>query len=342
MLVDHAVIWVCAGRGGDGCVSFRRAKYVPKGGPDGGDGGDGGSVQLVATAGVDTLLDFSGRHHWRAENGKPGSSCQRTGGKGSDLRIRIPPGTLVYDDETGEMLGDLDVPGKQLQVARGGKGGYGNEHFKSATHQVPREFTPGGPGQERRLRFDLKLIADVGLVGKPNAGKSTLLSRISAARPKIGDYPFTTLEAHLGIVDLGKHRRMVVADIPGLIEGASGGTGLGVRFLRHVERTRCLVHVLEVDCEEIEPSAIAQRAADDYRVVRRELAEYSSVLTEKPHIVVLNKVELLPGDEVAEVLDRLEQHLGERPMPISGVSGQGLGDLLQRCRRLLGQVGSRR
>ena len=280
MLVDRAIIHVRSGKGGDGHVGFRREKFIPKGGPDGGDGGDGGDVVLVATAGVDTLLDFAGRHHWRAADGGPGMTKQQHGSNGADLNVELPPGTLVYDEDAHELLGDLAEPGSRLVVAAGGKGGFGNEHFKSATNQAPRQFTPGGEAEERTLRLELKLVADVGLVGKPNAGKSTLLARISKARPKIADYPFTTLEPNLGIAELPNHRRLVFADIPGLIEGARHGVGLGIEFLRHIERTRVLVHLVEID------PADGSDPVANYRVVRDELAGYSNALAlRRPAII---------------------------------------------------------
>ena len=238
MLIDRAEIYVAGGKGGDGCVSFRREKYVPQGGPDGGDGGHGGSVYAAATAGVDTLLDFTGRHHWTADNGQPGMGKDRTGRSAQDLVLELPPGTLIYDRDTGVLIKDLCEPGVRVCIAEGGKGGRGNARFARADHRVPREFEEGTPGVERWLRLELKLIADVGLVGLPNAGKSTLLSRLSRARPKIADYPFTTLQPQLGIVALSDDRRFVLADIPGLIEGAHEGAGLGDEFLRHIERTR--------------------------------------------------------------------------------------------------------
>src|SRR5512136_2576090 len=244
--VDEARIHVKAGDGGNGCVSFRREKFVPKGGPDGGDGGKGGDVYFEAVEGKDTLLDFAGKHHWRAENAKHGGAKNMYGADGQDLVIRVPPGTLIYDEDLGLLLKDLNEVGMKVRVCRAGRGGKGNRAFATATNQAPRESEPGKPGQERNLRLELKLIADVGLVGMPNAGKSTLLSRCSAARPKIAPYPFTTLEPVLGIVELSGFRRFVMADIPGLIEGASQGAGLGHDFLKHIERTVLLVHLLDI------------------------------------------------------------------------------------------------
>ncbi|HEX7009146.1 MAG TPA: GTPase ObgE [Phycisphaeraceae bacterium] len=326
MFVDSAIIHVRSGKGGDGCVSFRREKYIPKGGPDGGDGGDGGSVILQASEQVQTLLDFAGKHHWHAENGQPGGPKQMHGRKGRDLTIPLPPGTLVYDHDTGELIVDLDEPGKSVVIARGGKGGWGNEHFKSPTNQAPRQATPGEPAQELTLRLELKLIADVGLVGKPNAGKSTLLSRISRATPKIADYPFTTLAPQLGIAELPGHRRLVVADIPGLIERAHQGAGLGVRFLRHIERTGLLIHLIEVE------PADGTDPVENYQVVRRELAEYSAALAEKTELVALSKMDLIGGEQDrAAAVQLVEQALGRSVFPISAADGSGIAELLEAC-----------
>ena len=326
MLIDQATIFAKAGNGGDGVTAFRRETFVPKGGPNGGDGGDGGDVILEATPGVDTLLDMVGRHHWYAENGKPGMGSQCTGAAGADHVIPVPPGTLVYDDETGHLLSDLDTPGKRLIVARGGRGGLGNEHFKSSTNQTPRQCTPGEAGEQRRVRLELKLIADVGLVGLPNAGKSTLLSRISRATPKIADYPFTTLEPQLGIAELTGFRRMVIADIPGLIAGAAHGAGLGHDFLRHIERTRILVHLLE-----LEPSD-GSDPVENYHTICAELKEHSATLAAKPQILVINKADLLgDADDVRTAVELLAQAIGESPMVISAVTGAGTRELLEAC-----------
>ncbi len=333
MLVDRATIFVKAGRGGDGVVSFRREAYVPKGGPDGGDGGQGGDVILEATVGVDTLLDMAGRHHWSAEDGRHGQGASRTGARGADRIIPVPPGTLVYDDQTGHLLDDLDTVGKRLVVARGGRGGYGNEHFKSATHQTPRHAATGQAGGQHRIRLELKLIADVGLLGLPNAGKSTLLSRISKATPKIADYPFTTLEPQLGIAELPGFRRLVIADIPGLIAGAAAGAGLGHDFLRHVERTRVLVHLLEME------PADGSDPVENYHTIRRELREHSAVLADKPQIVAINKADLL-GDEqdIRTAADLIEQAIGESVTVISAATGAGTRELLESCWQMLERV----
>jgi len=325
MLIDEATIEVQAGRGGDGAVSFRREAYVPKGGPDGGDGGDGGSVYLEATRGVDTLLDMAGRHHWRADDGKAGRGKSRTGGKGKDLVIRVPPGTMVHDAADGMMLADLAAVGDRLCAAKGGRGGFGNEHFKSATNQVPRRATPGQPGEQRSLDLVLKLIADVGLIGKPNAGKSTLLAHISRATPRIADYPFTTLEPQLGIAEITGHRRIVLADIPGLIEGAHRGAGLGLTFLRHIERTRLLVHVLEID--PLDGSDVV----DNFHAINDELRRYSPTLADKPQIVALNKMDALPEGDRQTAVELVQQAIGRTVKPISAVSGVGCEALLKTC-----------
>lgn len=335
MLVDQAIISVSGGKGGDGCLSFRREKYMPYGGPDGGDGGKGGSVYLLADHDVDTLFDMNSQHHWRAAAGEDGRGKGQMGASADDLTIRIPPGTLVYDEESGRLLEDLDADGKRLLAARGGHGGWGNEHFKSATNQAPRTFTLGEPGQHRRLRLELKLIADVGFVGKPNAGKSTLLSRLSRARPKIADYPFTTIEPQLGIAELPGGRRLVLADIPGLIEGASRGTGLGHDFLRHIERTRILVHLL--DAEPTDPSD----PVSNYRVIQNELAAYSKPLADKPQIVALNKMDLHATEEDRRVaVEMVQQETGVEVMPLSAATGVGCAELLERCWQVVSRAKS--
>src|SRR5947209_14170536 len=291
MFVDEAQIHVKAGDGGAGCVSFRREKYIPKGGPDGGDGGHGGSVVFYADAHKDTLLDFAGKHHWHAQRGEAGMGAKMYGKKGEDLVIPVPPGTLIYDADHSILLADLDAPGKRVTIARGGQGGRGNWHFRSPTNQTPRYAEPGTEGQERKLRLELKLIADVGLVGMPNAGKSTLLSAISAARPKIADYPFTTLQPQLGIAELVGDRRLVLADIPGLIEGAQHGAGLGHAFLRHIERTKVIVHLLDMyPTDDSDP-------AENYRTIRRELEAFSPKLAQKRELVAANKMDLAIDDE---------------------------------------------
>jgi GTPase len=321
MFIDEAIIQVKAGDGGHGCVAFRREKFVPKGGPDGGDGGNGGSVIFLADAGKDTLLDFAGKHHWKAPRGEGGMGKKMAGHNGEDLVVRVPPGTLVFDADQGNLMFDLDKAGKQVTICRGGRGGRGNWHFRSPTNQAPRYAEPGTEGQERHLRLELKLIADVGLVGMPNAGKSTLLRAISAARPKVADYPFTTLEPQLGIVDLIGDRRMVFADIPGLIEGAQHGAGLGHAFLRHIERTKVIVHLLD-----LYPSD-GSDPAENYRKIRGELEAFSPILAEKREVIAANKMDLAIDDDA---LDNLRRELkGKEIFPTSGISRVGVEKLLE-------------
>lgn len=336
MFVDEAVIHVKAGKGGNGCVAFRREKFIPKGGPEGGDGGDGGSVIFVADPNKNTLLDFSGRHHWRAPNGGPGLGKKMAGANGEDLLVSVPPGTLVYDEEHGLLLADLDELGKQVVVAKGGRGGLGNWHFRSPTNQAPRYAQPGLEGQERRLRLELKLIADVGLVGMPNAGKSTLLRAVSAARPKIADYPFTTLEPQLGITELSGDRRLVLADIPGLIEGAHKGAGLGHAFLRHIERTKITLHLLDLfPIDGSDP-------VENYHKIRRELAAFSPLLAEKREIIAANKTDLAPDRQTLdEALSHLRAGLPDREIfAISGAAHQNLEALMERLWQVLSEVKS--
>jgi len=321
MFVDEAEIYVKAGDGGDGAVTFRREAGVPRGGPSGGDGGDGGDVILRAKPGLDTLIDFRGRHHWCAVSGGAGRSKDMAGAGGPGLVVDVPPGTLVFDKDKGILIKDLSRPGMAVVVARGGKGGRGNARFATSTNQTPRFAEPGQPGEARNLRLELKLIADVGLVGLPNAGKSTLLARLSAARPKIADYPFTTLEPSLGIVEAGQERRFVMADLPGLIEGAHRGVGLGDEFLRHVERTRILVHLVE-----LRPHT-GQAPPEAYRTIRAELAAYSPHLAAKPEIVVLTKADLAPGDD--SVRREFQQAVGVPVIAISSATGAGLARLLK-------------
>lgn len=329
MFVDEAVIYVRAGKGGHGCVSFRREKYLPRGGPDGGDGGDGGNVILRAVGGIDTLLDFAGRHHWIAENGRPGQGKNMTGRSGRDLVIDLPPGTLVHDAETGVLLKDLTPAGTQTIITAGGKGGRGNKRFATSTNQAPREAEAGAPGQERTLRLELKLIADIGVVGLPNAGKSTLLSRLSKARPKIAAYPFTTLQPQLGIVELSGYRRLVMADLPGLIEGAHRGTGLGDAFLRHIERTRVILHLVDIHPVESAPSP-----AEAYRAIRRELRAYSEKLAAKPEVVAANKIDL---GQATEAIEQLSEAVGGGVLSVSAITGQGLPALTERLWDTLGR-----
>ena len=321
MFIDEARILVKAGDGGNGCLAFRREKFVPRGGPSGGDGGRGGDVTLVSTEHQNTLLQFRFNPEHKAERGRHGEGSQRTGAEGRSLDAQVPVGTVVYDESTGERLYDFTQPGERFTVARGGKGGKGNARFATSTHQAPKEHEPGFPGEEKRLRLELKLLADVGLVGFPNAGKSTLISRISAARPKIADYPFTTLEPNLGVVQFADFRSFVVADIPGLIEGAHLGHGLGVQFLRHIERTRLLAHLVDVS------DASGRDPVEDFETVMQELASFSDDLVKKPMILVATKMD---AAQDAERVARLRKLAAERGLPcfeISSVTGQGIDAL---------------
>jgi GTPase len=324
--VDEAIVHVQAGHGGRGCVSFRREKFIPFGGPDGGDGGHGAAVWLRAAEGINTLADFRIERTFKAPAGQPGSGNGCTGRSGEDLYITVPVGTTVRDADTGEELGDLTRPGQLLQVAEGGKGGYGNTRFKSSTNRAPRQFGSGLPGDRRTLALELKVIADVGLLGLPNAGKSTLIRALSAARPKVADYPFTTLYPNLGVVDCGEHRSFVMADIPGLIEGAAQGAGLGIRFLKHLQRTRVLLHL--VDMLPADPQADPVR---DARAIAAELRQFSRRLAAKPRWLVINKRDLLPDEEAeqraAEIARRLRWR-GPRFL-ISAATGRGTRELAQ-------------
>jgi GTP-binding protein len=331
MFVDRVTLYVKGGDGGRGSCSFRREKYVPRGGPDGGDGGDGGSVIVQAMAGTDSLADIVNRKHWRAQAGGAGRSDNCHGRRGRDLIIRVPPGTLVYDRDRGNVLRDLTEAGQQVNVAHGGRGGRGNKAFATSTNQAPREFQPGTPGEERWIVLELKVIADVGLIGLPNAGKSTLLSRLSRAQPEIAEYPFTTKHPNLGLVSLGGERAFVLADLPGLIEGAHNGVGLGHEFLRHVERTRVLVHLVEpLPADGSDP-------VHNYDVIRRELKLHARDLTGKPEIVAVSKAELTGSEEVRQ---RLERELGREVLAISAVTGQGLAQLVGSVAQLLKEAES--
>lgn len=328
MFVDRAEIEIEAGRGGNGCVAFRREKYVPQGGPNGGDGGDGGSVIFRAREGVNSLVQFAHRKHWRAENGTPGLGSDRHGRNGENLAVDVPPGTIILDSKSGIIIRDLVKDGDEVLVARGGRGGKGNAHFKSSTNQAPREATKGADGEMRRVILELKVIADVGLVGKPNAGKSTLLSRLSRARPEIADYPFTTKYPNLGLVSAGMDRSFVMADIPGLIEGAAEGAGLGHDFLRHIMRAGILVHLVEpLPNDQTDP-------IENYQAIRHELQRYSTELAQRPEIVVVSKSEI---PESVEVHEKLQKLVSLPVLRISAVTGLGLNDLIFRIVGLLDQ-----
>lgn len=320
--VDEATIDVRAGNGGNGCVSFRREKYVPFGGPDGGDGGDGGSIYVLADQGINTLVDFRVNRRFKANAGEGGAGRDRTGKSGADLYIPMPVGTMVYERDTGELIGDLTRPQQSLLVAQGGHGGKGNARFKSSTNRAPRQSTPGTPGEVRGLRLELKLLADVGLLGLPNAGKSTLIRSLSSARPKVADYPFTTLHPNLGVVRVENHRSFVMADIPGLIEGAADGAGLGIRFLRHLQRTRLLLHVLDIAPLQGDP-------VEDARSIASELAKFSPELGQRERWLVLNKLDLMPEADAQRRCAQILADLGWRGpvFRISAISGKGTREL---------------
>jgi len=327
---------VKAGKGGDGCVSFRREYRVPKGGPDGGHGGDGGSVYFTADPGLNTLSYFRFHPILKAKNGAPGEGSNRTGHRGADIRLPVPVGTVVKEKATGDGLFDFIRPGQVFRAAKGGKGGRGNASYATATHQAPREWEPGRAGEEKNLALELKLIADVGLVGFPNAGKSTLISKISAARPLIADYPFTTLAPNLGVVDAGADKSFVVADIPGLIEGAHLGHGLGIRFLRHVERTKVLIHLVDVS------PFTGRDPVRDYAVIMKELAAFSPDLARRSQVLVANKIDLLGGDKSR--LSRLRRLARQKGLPvfmISALKGEGLRPLVTAVRRALESGGKK-
>ena len=332
MFIDEARILVKAGGGGNGCMAFRREKYVPRGGPSGGDGGRGGDVLFVSDEQENTLLKFRFNPEHRAERGRHGEGSNRTGADGHDIEVTVPVGTIVYDEATGDRLFDFAEPGQRFTVARGGRGGRGNARFATSTHQAPTEHEPGRPGEEKRLRLELKLLADVGLVGFPNAGKSTLISRISAARPKIADYPFTTLEPSLGVVQLENFRSFVVADIPGLIEGAHLGHGLGIQFLRHIERTRLLAHLVDVS------DATGRDPVNDFETVMQELAGFSEELVRKPMIVVATKMDI--AQDPTRVAS-LRQFAAAQSLPyfeISSATGLGIDALkYAMAERVLGE-----
>jgi GTPase len=326
MFVDRVKIEVQGGNGGNGCRSFRREKYIPLGGPDGGDGGQGGSVLLIAQAGVDSLASLSSQRFWRASPGMHGQGSNKFGKDGKDLTIHVPVGTIIYDARGGFILKDMTHEGDSVVVARGGEAGKGNVRFKTATNRGPTDFTPGGEGERREIILELKVIADVGLIGKPNAGKSTLLSRVTRARPEIADYPFTTKYPNLGIVRVDGDRQFVLADIPGLIEGASTGAGLGHEFLRHIERAGILIHLVEpAPMDETDP-------LENYRAIHNELAQYKQELVERPEIICVTKAEL---PSAAECRTALQEATGKPVMLISAVTGQGLNELMQMVMQVL-------
>jgi GTP-binding protein len=329
--LDEAKIYLRSGDGGRGCLSFRREKFVPRGGPDGGNGGRGGDVVALAEPGLNTLIDYRYRQHFKAPRGGHGAGANRTGADGAALVLKVPVGTLILEDDRETVLADLTTPGQRVVLAGGGRGGFGNAHFKSSTNRAPRRADPGAPGEERWVWLRLKLLADVGLIGLPNAGKSTLLARLTAARPKIADYPFTTLKPQLGVVRLGEEE-LVLADIPGLIEGASEGAGLGMRFLGHVERCAALLHLVD--------GTLADPAAA-YRTVRTEIARYGHALDAKPELVALNKVDALDAATRSRRLRKLEAAFGATVWPISAATGSGLAPMLKALRAEIAAVRAR-
>jgi GTP-binding protein len=327
--IDEAKIHVKAGDGGDGCVAFRREKYMPKGGPSGGDGGHGGDVIFMADGQLSTLLDFKYHQHYKAQRGEHGMGSDCNGKNGEDLLLPVPVGTVIKDEDSHEVLADLKEAGQRFVAAKGGKGGLGNMNFATSTNQAPRQFEPGGVGEERTLRLELKLLADVGLLGFPNVGKSTFISRCSRAKPKVADYPFTTLIPHLGVVQLSDMRSFVLADIPGLIEGAAEGAGLGTRFLKHVERTRVLIHLLEISPDD------GREPERDFDIINAELRKHDPALAERPQIVALNKIDLPDvRDLYPEVRDRFKAR-GIELAAISAATGEGIAPLLERAWSLL-------
>ncbi|MCC5013677.1 MULTISPECIES: Obg family GTPase CgtA [Legionella] len=333
--VDEALIKVDAGNGGHGCLSFRREKFVPFGGPDGGDGGDGGSVVLEANANLNTLVDFRYQRHYKAENGQPGMGGNCTGKKGDDCVIQVPVGTMVFDVDTGELLGDIKQAGERLLVAQGGFHGLGNTRYKSSVNRAPRQTSPGTPGESRHLRLELRVLADVGLLGLPNAGKSTLIRAVSSAKPKVADYPFTTLHPGLGVVRVSSHKSFVMADIPGLIEGAASGAGLGHRFLKHLSRTCVLLHVVDVaPVDESDP-------VESAKAILNELKEYDPELLDKPRWLVLNKIDMLPDEQIRQktvqaIVDGLQWQ--GKIFAISAMTGEGTQQLCYSLMQLIDEM----
>jgi GTP-binding protein len=324
--LDQTKIYVRSGNGGAGCVSFRREKFIPFGGPDGGDGGKGGDVWLEAADGLNTLIDYRYQQHFKAGTGGHGMGQNRHGADGATLVLKIPTGTQVLDEDKESLIADLTAPGQRVLIARGGNGGFGNAHFKSSVNQAPRHANPGLEGEERMLWLRLKLIADAGLIGLPNAGKSTFLRAVSAATPKVADYPFTTLHPHLGVVSVGEGERFIMADLPGLIEGAAEGTGLGTRFLGHAERCVALVHLID---------ATQESATEAYRTVRHELETYGGGLAEKPELVALNKIDALTPAEANRKRAALSRAIGKEVRLVSGVSGAGVRELVNEIAAML-------
>jgi GTP-binding protein len=333
--VDEATVRVQAGNGGHGCLSFRREKFVAMGGPDGGDGGHGGDVYLVADPAINTLVDFRVTRKYKAQSGQAGAGRNKTGKSGEDLDVVVPCGTVIHDVDTGELIGDLTESGQRQKVADGGHRGLGNTRFKSSTNRAPRKITQGTPGEARHLKLELKLLADVGLVGIPNAGKSTLISSMSAARPKVADYPFTTLHPNLGVVSVGPLRSFVMADVPGLIEGAADGAGLGIQFLKHLQRTRLLLHLVD-----IAPIDASVDPADEFIAIQGELDKFSGDLASKTRWLVINKTDLLPADELAERRDSLLKKLDWQGLvfEVSAATGSGTEALGKEVMRELDEM----
>ena len=333
--VDEAEIKVIAGAGGNGCVSFRREKFIPLGGPDGGDGGNGGNVWLIADEGLNTLIDFRHQRKFQAQRGEGGMGRQCTGANGDDIVIRVPVGTVITNVDTEEVIGDLTEHGQKLLVAKGGIGGRGNIHFKSSTNRAPRRATPGTPGEEREIRLELKLLADVGLLGFPNAGKSTFIRAVSAARPKVADYPFTTLHPNLGVVRIERERSFVLADIPGLIEGAAEGAGLGIRFLKHLARTRLLLHVVEI--ESADPDA---DPATQVRTIAKELKKYDAELAKQPRWLVINKIDLIPEEEREARAKAIVRKLRWKGpwFTVSAATGEGCREVCLKVQQFLDEL----